>query len=288
MSGYTKLFSSIVTSTIWREPDHVRLVWVTMLALSDRFGVVEASIPGLADMARVSRKDCEDALRVLADADPDSRTKEAGGRRIEATDGGWKLINHSKYREKMSDADRRSRRAEYMRTYRGRNEPSNPCDSTVTPCNSPSSPVTLVAHAEADSDQKQIRPKEKIRIPDSSEQLRSSEPAILVFPCVGNGEQGWDLTQSIVDAWSDAWPGVDVVAEAKKALVWLTANPAKRKTAKGMARFLTSWCDRAQNQGRGAKATTNARPGASGSVAAAREAATMNVLSDWLAKKETA
>lgn len=107
MSGYTKLFSSIVTSTVWREPDHVRLVWITMLALSDRFGVVEASIPGLADMARVSMKDCQAALKILSEPDEFSRSKECEGRRIHETDGGWQLINHGKYRSKLSADERR-------------------------------------------------------------------------------------------------------------------------------------------------------------------------------------
>jgi hypothetical protein len=137
MAGYTKLFSTIVSSTIWREPAHVRLVWITMLALSDQYGIVEASIPGLADMARVSREDCEHALGVLSSPDPDSRTKEFEGRRIEVTDGGWRLVNHRKYREKMRESDRKAKRAAYMRDYRDRNQSRNqnvtPGDTDVTP-----------------------------------------------------------------------------------------------------------------------------------------------------------
>ena len=30
--------------------------------------------------------------------DPDSRTKDHGGRRIEEIDGGWRLLNHAKYK----------------------------------------------------------------------------------------------------------------------------------------------------------------------------------------------
>jgi hypothetical protein len=48
VTGYTKLFSSIVSSTLWREPAATKVVWITMLALADRHGEVEASIPGLA------------------------------------------------------------------------------------------------------------------------------------------------------------------------------------------------------------------------------------------------
>jgi len=77
----------------------------------------------------------------------------------------------------------------------------------------------------------------------------ASEPAILVFPTVGKGPKQFGLTRSMVDAWSDVWPGIDVLAEAKKALAWVNANPTKRKTASGMPAFLTRWCNRAQDRG---------------------------------------
>jgi hypothetical protein len=96
---FTKLFSSITASTIWSEPDHTRLVWITMLAMADQHGRVWASIPGLANMARVSMANCESALEALAGPDKYSRTKTHEGRRIEEMDGGWRLLNHSKYRE---------------------------------------------------------------------------------------------------------------------------------------------------------------------------------------------
>ena len=82
MSGFTKLHGSILDSTIWREPDHVRLVWITMLAMADARGVVEASLPGLADRARVSLDDCQSAIARLTEADQWSRTADHDGRRI--------------------------------------------------------------------------------------------------------------------------------------------------------------------------------------------------------------
>jgi len=107
MAGYTKLFGSIIYSTIWREPDAVRLVWITMLAMADRNGVVEASVPGLADAARVKLLECEKALRSLKAADPHSRSQEHQGRRIEDVDGGWKILNHGKYRAKLGAENKR-------------------------------------------------------------------------------------------------------------------------------------------------------------------------------------
>ncbi len=108
MAGYTKLFNSILASTIWRENDKTRIVWITLLAMSDKDGVCEGSIPGLADLARVTVDECEAALDVLSSPDKYSRTSEHEGRRIEILDGtGWQLLNHAKYRAKMSEDERR-------------------------------------------------------------------------------------------------------------------------------------------------------------------------------------
>lgn len=104
---YTKLFGSIVHSTIWREADHVRLVWITMLALADKNGCVWAAVPGLADAARVTVEQCRDAVERLSGPDPDSRTQVADGRRIEPIDGGWFLINHAKFQAIKNMDERR-------------------------------------------------------------------------------------------------------------------------------------------------------------------------------------
>lgn len=120
MAGYTKLFGSLVYSTIWREPNDVRIVWITLLALADREGVVEASIPGLADAARVGLEECQRALETLKAPDPYSRSQEHEGRRIVDVDGGWKVLNHAKYRAKLSVENKRE--ANRIRQERFRNK----------------------------------------------------------------------------------------------------------------------------------------------------------------------
>ena len=109
--GYTKLFSSIVASTIWREDVSTKVLWVTMLAMKNERHVVEGSVPGLAHLAGVSLEDCEASLKKLIEPDPYSRNQEHEGRRIEAVDGGWLILNGEYYRKKMSQDERR----EYQR-----------------------------------------------------------------------------------------------------------------------------------------------------------------------------
>ena len=49
--------------------------------------------------------------------------------------------------------------------------------------------------------------------------------------------------------------------EARKALAWLQANPGRRKTPRGMPRFLFGWMERTQNR-RGSNGQPSSRVGA--------------------------
>ena len=117
---YTKLFGSITASTIWQEPAPTRLVWITMLAMSDKSGCVYASVPGLAHIANVSLPDTETALTTLLSPDKYSRTPSHEGRRIEPIDGGWRLLNHAKFRAVRSAEERREYMRDYMRDKRAK------------------------------------------------------------------------------------------------------------------------------------------------------------------------
>lgn len=110
---YSKLFSSITASSIWVEPDETRIVWITMLAMSDYHGRVFGAVPGLASLARVSIPATERALKCFLSPDKYSRTKEFEGRRIKEIDGGWFILTYAKHREKQDSDARR----EYQKTW---------------------------------------------------------------------------------------------------------------------------------------------------------------------------
>lgn len=75
-----------------------------------------------------------------------------------------------------------------------------------------------------------------------------AEPPALTIPCSGTGVKEWHLSAAKVAEWSEAFPGVDVLAECRKARQWLIDNPKRAKTASGMARFLGSWLSRSQDR----------------------------------------
>lgn len=118
--GFTKLFSSILTSSIWSEDNNTRILWITILACTDKDGFCQASVPGLAAVARLSVLDTAAALAKLEAPDPYSRTQDYDGRRIQKTDGGWIVLNHGKYRDRERVERRREYQADLMRERRAK------------------------------------------------------------------------------------------------------------------------------------------------------------------------
>ncbi len=118
-----------------------------MLAMADQRGRVWASIPGLANRARIPVEDARVAIATFLAPDPDSRSPENEGRRIEVIDGGWRLVNHEKYRAIRDENSRRDYQREWDRSNRKRSgtNPTNPTKSDR------SRPQPTQAEAEAEA-----------------------------------------------------------------------------------------------------------------------------------------
>ena len=109
MTGYSKLHSTILGSTIWLEDPATTKVFLTMIALADRDGTVQASLPGLAHFANVTIEQAQRSVEKFLAPDQYSRTPDHEGRRIAVVDGGWSILNYEKYRFRMSAEDIRER-----------------------------------------------------------------------------------------------------------------------------------------------------------------------------------
>ena len=118
MAGWTKLFNSILTSTVWLQDHATVRVWITLLAAADAEGYVEGSVPGLARLAGVTVDEMRRALEIFQAPDPDSRTSAHEGRRIEKVEGGYVILNYVRYR--LQAQAKEGSRAPYYRAYRQR------------------------------------------------------------------------------------------------------------------------------------------------------------------------
>lgn len=107
--GYVKILSSILRSSIWKEPDDVRLVWITMLAMADRDGFVASTADGIAHETRtVSEERVEECLLKFQSPDPKSRTEDFGGRRVQKVERGWLILNYKKFRDMHGEESKKA------------------------------------------------------------------------------------------------------------------------------------------------------------------------------------
>lgn len=241
--SYTKLFHSILDSSIWQESHQTRIVWVTMLAMADQHGEVQAAIPGLAKRAGVTIAEAEQAIATLSAPDSYSRTPDHEGRRIAKIDGGWEILNHAKYRFAASLEDRKEKAAMRAKRFRDKNKPKEeqPCVTVrddalrVTQDNAP---VT-----QTDDKQKQIQiQKQKEDItpdkpadepkPDGKKPEKQRKPRkpvernpvldALVESC------GWEIATTTRPAWAQA---ATALRDIKEASPDVTADDIKAKAA---------------------------------------------------------
>lgn len=77
-------------------------------------------------------------------------------------------------------------------------------------------------------------------------ELAISEPAVIEILTNKKNEIA-NVTQQQYDRWVETYPGVDVWQTLLRIRSWAENNPAKRKTLKGMPKFIDSWLAREQD-----------------------------------------
>ena len=229
-----------MASTIWREPDSTRIVWITMLALSDKHGVVEASVPGLADLSRVSEPATRRALAVLTAPDPDSRSLDEDGRRIVAVDGGWLLVNHAKYRAKMNRDARRNYLTKKKQESRARQKARDVVNTNVN-SQPRSTTVNQVNHPD--------KRKKKIRSKKNQELLSEQAPTSIEreFPGFKQDEASNIASPTTIQQSATATSTPRAIARAATAALlegfqtFWAAYPARQGRRNGKQAALDAW-----------------------------------------------
>ena len=207
-----------------------RGVYIDLLATSWDRGPLPTDPTLLARLARVSPATFRRAWRQMAD-------------KWDATEAGYvnaRLETHRReleaFRARCSDRGAKgaeSRWHKHARSNGTRNAQAMPGDG---------SPICDLRSASSDQERKSVSPETALAV---------SSPAVMEFATVGH-QKTWTLTEAQVLEWQDAFPGLDVFDEARRAKAWLSADSGRRKTAKGMARFLVGWLGRSADRGSGA------------------------------------
>lgn len=72
-------------------------------------------------------------------------------------------------------------------------------------------------------------------------------PVVLTLPLNDGSE--YPITQAYIDEMAQLYPAVDILQEFRKMRGWCDANPAKRKTQRGIKAFINRWLSNEQDKG---------------------------------------
>ncbi len=123
-------------------------------------------------------------------------------------------------------------------------EPENhPGSAGEAPEKQPGAPITVIRSTEYGE-----KTSSSCAEPSADAEAPAPDPDCPVFPCAGPGKH-WRATLEQRGRWHAGYPTLDIPTEYRRAAAWLADNPTKRKTARGMPKFIGGWLARAQNTG---------------------------------------
>ena len=76
---------------------------------------------------------------------------------------------------------------------------------------------------------------------------KPTEPVVISVPLNDGSEH--PVTQTDIDKYASLYPAVDVMQELRKMVGWLDGNPTRKKTRRGIKRFINGWLSREQDKG---------------------------------------
>jgi len=82
---------------------------------------------------------------------------------------------------------------------------------------------------------------------EDSPEPAGSGLALSSFAIPLNDGSEWVVPLTTVEEWTQSYPAVDVPQELREMRAWANANPAKRKTSRGVAAFAVRWLSKAQD-----------------------------------------
>ena len=236
---YGKLFASMYDGTLaTRGPWQALVTFQQMIILADREGYIDMTADAISRRTSIPVEIIEAGIKVLLEPDHSSRSPAENGRRIipidDTRDWGWQIVNYQKYRQMRSADERR----EYLRHAQASHRARLKELSTNVNTSTGGQQCQPIADADADADAK------KKRLASSPNGLSAGD-VILSLPCNTGDEV--PIGKTFLEELAKAYPDVDPVGTLREIRAWCIANPQKRKTKSGMARFINSWFARVQN-----------------------------------------
>lgn len=204
---YCKLFASLYQGTL-RGKSHEILVFTNLLANCDAHGIVDKHWKAIAEEVGLTVDEVKASITALESPDPESRSPENMGIRLQRLDGhrswGWKITNYEKYRSIRNEEDRREQNRLAQQRFR---ENSKPPSAEV----SRGKPMSSQEEGEVE-----VKEKKKASSPLSEQEFVEALKA------------------------NPAYKTLDIDGELAKMDAWLLTRPSRKKTR----RFVIQWLNR--------------------------------------------
>lgn len=95
----------------------------------------------------------------------------------------------------------------------------------------------------------EIEPYGSCAEPENLPHALDGEPVEISLPLADGSEH--EVTEREVLEWEQLYPAVDIRQELRSMLGWLLADPKRKKTKRGINRFINGWLSRRQDRGGG-------------------------------------
>lgn len=157
---------------------------------------------------------------------------------------GWK---HKRIEEELAKASEiiGKRKAAATAMHARRNASAEQVQSTCNDTRVPPSPSP--------------REEEVANATSSPEPAKAAPVGVIGLPTVSDGD--FQIFETDIAEWEPAFPAVNVRQQLASMRQWLIANPTKRKTRRGMRKFVVGWLDRKQNESAVVLVRAGAPPG---------------------------
>lgn len=114
-----------------------------------------------------------------------------------------------------------------------------------------------------------VSPLDKNRIREDIEEINNikdiicsepekSAPSLSGILIPLNDKTFFNIPVDNIALWQDAYPAVAIEQELKRMISWLESNPTKKKTKRGIKRFINNWLSRTQDAG-GSKTSSGSK-----------------------------
>lgn len=115
-----------------------------------------------------------------------------------------------------------------------------------------------------------IKPDNKTDKKDFSSELENPAPEpeqeiqVITLP-LNTGEE-YPITEKDVELWKTLYPAVDILQELRTMKGWVLSHPKRKKTKRGVMRFINGWLAREQDRGNRFRGVQNTYQGNTGLV----------------------